>query len=203
MLKDFHQHQEPPPGFGRHAPGLLKTSLRLPFSREQILILLVSVFLLVLLINLWSPLFRTKLRRLAKIQVVSLQDRFIQHQLQELPIEAREEFIQGVEAYRLKHWPRAETHFLRTLQDVPEQSDLHVLVGLVKLYRNRLEEAIFHLKMALRGNTALREEAMWNLAQAYLLKGKLDEARKLLQPLAAANGSFADHAREQLQQLRD
>ena len=206
MLKDFHQHQEPPPGFGRDFPGFPMSNLRVPFSRQQITILLLSVSFLVIIINLWFSLRRPKFRRLAKVQVAILPDHFVQQQMQELAIDARQQFMAGVAAYQQQHWRQAEKHFLSVLQKVPNQPNLHALLGLVMLYGNRTEEAIYHLKVAVDSNCALREDTLWNLAQAYLLEAKADLAEEALQRLVALNGKYAHEAREQLrrlQQIRD
>ncbi len=202
MLKDFHQHQEPPPGFGRDFPGFPLSKLHALFSRQQIAILLLSVTCLVIIINLWFSLRRPKFRRLAKVQVVILPDQFVRRQMQELAFDARQSFMDGVAAYQQQHWSQAEKHFLNVLQQVPNQTNLHALLGLVMLYGNRTEKAIYHLKVAVDSNCALREDALWNLAQAYLLEAKADLAEATLQRLVALNGKYAHEAREQLRRLQ-
>ncbi|MDQ7054260.1 MAG: tetratricopeptide repeat protein [candidate division KSB1 bacterium] len=202
MLKDFHQHQEPPPGFGRDFPGFPMSNLCVPFSRQQITILLLSVSLLVLIINLWFSLRRPKFRRLPKVQIAILSDHFVQQQMQELANDARQQFMSGVAAYQQQHWSQAEKHFLNVLQQEPNQPNLHALLGLAMLYGKRTEKAIYYLKVAVDSNCALREDALWNLAQAYLLETKADLAEEALQRLVALNGKYAHEAREQLRRLQ-
>lgn len=88
----------------------------------------------------------------------------------------------GREREALKDWDRAERMYARGLVLAEDDTELHYLVARMCHKRNRFDCAIRHCLFVLDADSAHRDAAVL-LAQAYIAKGQLSEARAVVEAI--------------------
>jgi tetratricopeptide (TPR) repeat protein len=76
---------------------------------------------------------------------------------------------------QVQSWADSESLWVHTLAVTQDNPLAHLNYGVYLRQRGRLDEAIEHLKLALRGDPGV-ERAYWNLGKAYREQGKLEAA---------------------------
>lgn len=111
--------------------------------------------------------------------------------------------MSGLESYRDGAWVTAREHFSRALELLPEAPEILLYRGSAALLSGAVDVALTDLAAVVDGadaNGAVREEARWQLAQAFLLAGRSAQAETLLEELAAEAGRRAADARSLLEE---
>ena len=109
----------------------------------------------------------------------------------------------GLEAYGERDYDSAVEHLSRAAEMRPEDAEALLYLGSASLLLGNGSRAAADLRRAVDAapNPMLRREAQWQLANAELAADRLDEARRILEPLADRAGSRREEAAELLVQL--
>ena len=117
--------------------------------------------------------------------------------------------MSGADAYRealrldaLGRYGEAQKLCQQLLKAAPDHADIHHLLGVIFIHAGRHEDAVRHLKQALKLKPDLTEAAS-NLAKAYTRKGKWREVIAALHQTPDTSGKLIDvgFAQEQLDEV--
>lgn len=110
--------------------------------------------------------------------------------------------VVGLDAYRQGDWLAAAATFEPALRVDPGRDDVAVLLASCRLLAGQDREATELLQpLVARSGSPVEREALWLLAQAYLLQERRDEAEASLRRLTGISGAFANDAQVQLEEL--
>jgi len=112
------------------------------------------------------------------------------------PGSSAERKLQGLERYRDGDYEEARALLREAAGAETEDPDLLLFLGSAALLSGDYGAAVNQLTacVEIAGSAALREEASWQLANAHLAAGHVDEARSLLHELAGGRGARAADA---------
>ena len=96
----------------------------------------------------------------------------------------------GLEAYASGNYESAAAQFGRALSIADGEAEVLLYLGSAELLERDLESAVLHLSDAkeFAVDGPVHDEAAWQLANTFLLLGRLDEAERILETLAAGEG---------------
>jgi hypothetical protein len=109
----------------------------------------------------------------------------------------------GLESYRDGDYGRAAERLDEAVDLRPDAAELYLYLGSAAMLDNDYEPATRYLQTCIEraGNDALRDEAMWQLANAYLAGGDVNSARTTLQRIRDAGGARAGDSTRLLTRL--
>ena len=113
--------------------------------------------------------------------------------------------LRGLELYRSGDYAAALEHLGQAYDAKPEDDEIPLYMGSAHLILGQPQEAAVFFK-AVSGKTsndAIREESLWQLANAQIAAGRADEARSVLKEVLAANGPHTPVAKELLEELAE
>ncbi len=121
----------------------------------------------------------------------------------DLNAEAQRFFEAGVLLYQQNDYTGALGYFKKATEQAPEESLYRFYLGLNYYLQRQPQLAIQALSQAESlAEPAQRNQALWYLAQAYLLEGDVEPARAILTALANQELEYAVEAEQLLRQLK-
>ncbi len=204
MLIDYHQHEEPPPVGKGFLPWQKSPTTKRGFPHgQQWLFLFGALLFLIAFINLCNSFFPPRFRRLVQLRPLPIDDSLQERIARRLSAAARPAWRVALSAYRTERWETALNALERVRRQTPSAAEIDLLAGIAELELNRAFSAITDLKAAQkRLPGTVREYCEWNLAQAYLLREKPEQAVPLLTAIARRGGGLSQEAANQLAQIR-
>jgi len=109
----------------------------------------------------------------------------------------------GLDSYAAGNYAIAREHLARAVEMEPSNGEMLLYLGSAGLLDGDLEPAIGHLEQARTRSPdgAVKDEAAWQLANAALLDGRSDEAKRILQKLGEFDGRRGEDSRALLESL--
>ena len=111
--------------------------------------------------------------------------------------------LRGLELYRSEDYAAALEHLGRAYDAKPEDDEVPLYIGSAHLMLGQLQDAARFFKAVSNktSNDAIREESLWQLANAQIAAGLVTEARSVLEEVIASAGPHAADARALLEEL--
>ena len=111
--------------------------------------------------------------------------------------------LHGLELYRSEDYAAALEHLRRAYTARPEDAEVPLYIGSAHLMLDQPKDALVFLEVAIEKTTndAIREESLWQLANAQIAAGLVTDARSVLEKVIAAAGPHAADARQLLEKL--
>jgi len=113
--------------------------------------------------------------------------------------------LRGLELYRSGDYKTALEHLARAYNVRPDDDEVPLYIGSSHLMLGQPKDALVFLEAAIEKTTndAIREESLWQIANAQIAAGLVPEARHVLEEVIASAGPHAARARQLLEELAE